>query len=125
MEELQAIETTTGREFKPWATKDDLQAAVSSLDKHYTMSQTVITVTTDTTIQADGWSGWAAINEGEAVATVNGITLDPMGAISGVDFTACEPNVTSSDDIVVTFGAGTNPSVTVIRIYYTEVQEGE
>ena len=28
MEELQVIETTEGRQFKPWATKDDLQAAV-------------------------------------------------------------------------------------------------
>ena len=28
MEELQVIETTSGRQFKPWATNDDLQAAV-------------------------------------------------------------------------------------------------
>ena len=28
MEELQVIETTSGRKFKPWATNDDLQAAV-------------------------------------------------------------------------------------------------
>lgn len=28
MEELQVIETTTGRQFKPWASKEDVQAAV-------------------------------------------------------------------------------------------------
>ena len=125
MEELQVIETTSGRQFKPWATKDDVQEVVSGLDKQYTKTQTVTTVTTDTTFQADGWSGWAAINTGEAVATVNGIVLDPFGTISGVDFTASEPNVVCTDDITVTFGAGGNPSVTVIRVYYAEVQEGE
>ena len=125
MEELQVIETTSGRQFKPWATKDDLQSIVSGLDKHYTRTQTVTTVTTDTTLQADGWSGWAAINTGEAVATVNGIVLDPSGAISGVDFTVSEPNVVCTDNITVTFGAGSNPGVTVIRVYYAEVQEGE
>ena len=60
MEELQVIETTSGRQFKPWASKEDVQEVVSGLDKQYTKTQTVTTVTTDTTFQAviSGLVGW-------------------------------------------------------------------
>jgi hypothetical protein len=114
MEELQVIETTSGRQFKPWATKDDVQdpASVTAIASEIASGKQAIAAA----INANG--GTAQSDESFTELAQNISTIPVRGAgynIGGVIFQNPITYVTTNDLVDnFTNGNPTNPIIEVI-----------
>lgn len=82
-----------------------------------------LTITDNVSLPPEDFGGWSIVNTGDVIATVNGVELDPAGAIIGIDYTNLPPNIIWSESINIRFDAnttGTNPKLILTRIKYTE-----
>lgn len=88
----------------------------------YKVKSKVETITTNTILQSEDFGGWQAVNVGDTIANVNGITLEPDGKIIGLDYTTLQPNVIWDEPIRIVFleGSGSHPMVVVTRLKYIE-----
>lgn len=81
-------------------------------------------ITQDTVLSPSDYGGWQAANIGDTAVTINGVLLDPAGALAGVDYTQLPPNVRWEDAITIRFSRplGSNPRVVVTRLKYNEIK---
>lgn len=86
----------------------------------YKVRQKVELITQNTILVAEDFSGWQCINQGDTVATVNGVVLDPSGSVIGLDYTNLDPSVIWDESIKIIFsGTGTDPKIVITRLKYT------
>lgn len=93
--------------------------------KYLVKNQSLI-ITENKTFPPEKYGGWSLVNIGDVPLSVNGIILDPAGAVIGVDYTTLPPNVTWSDNISIRFlSSGGNPRAILTRLEYSEIEEKE
>lgn len=93
--------------------------------KYIAKTQT-LTVTSNTTFPPEEFGGWSAVNTGNVPAIVDGMLLDPAGALAGVDYTTLSPNVVWGKAITIRFTSSTgNKQVILTRLKYSEYKEEE
>ena len=87
----------------------------------YSVKRKYEQITSNTSVSAADFGGWQAVNIGDTPCTVDGVQLDPNGAVIGLDFTNLPPNVMWEDNINIRFvePIGTNPRVVLTRLKYT------
>lgn len=88
----------------------------------YSVKRKYELITTNTSVSAADFGGWQAANIGDTPCIVDGVLLDPTGAIIGIDFTKLLPNVVWESDINIRFvePIGTNPRIVLTRLKYTK-----
>lgn len=90
----------------------------------YLVKTQTLTVTDNATFSPEDFGGWSAVNTGNVPAIVDGILLDPAGALAGVDYTTLHPDVIWSKPITIRFVASTgNRQVILTRLKYSRVNE--
>lgn len=90
----------------------------------YLVKTQTLTVTDNATFSPEDFGGWSAVNTGNVPAIVDGILLDPAGALAGVDYTNLHPDVIWSKPITIRFVASTgNRQVILTRLKYSRVNE--
>lgn len=92
----------------------------------YLVKTQTLTVTSNTTFPPEDFGGWSAVNTGDVPVIVDGILLDPAGALAGVDYTTLPPNVVWSKAITIRFTSSAgNKQVILTRLKYSEEKEEE
>ena len=90
----------------------------------YLVKTQTLTVTDNATFSPEDFGGWSAVNTGDVPAIVDGILLDPAGALAGVDYTNLHPDVIWSKTITIRFVAPIgNRQVILTRLKYSRVNE--
>lgn len=91
----------------------------------YIVKTQTLTVTDNATFSPEDFGGWSAVNTGNVPAIVDGILLDPAGALAGVDYTTLPPNVVWGKAITIRFTSSGNKQVILTRLKYSEYKEEE
>ena len=90
----------------------------------YLVKTQTLTVTDNSTFSPEDFGGWSAVNTGNVPAIVDGILLDPAGALAGVDYTTLHPDVIWSKPITIRFVSTIgNRQVILTRMKYSKVIE--
>ena len=74
-------------------------------------------ITANTTVRAEGYGGWLAVNVGEGNAIVDGYTIEPG---EGLDFTSLQPDVIWDSPISIVLETG--GIIRLTRLMYKEIK---